>query len=66
MHFYEFLEALARAAEKLSLVAPMEFNPRKKEESSPNLDDRRLLPLETKLEGLLLIIYYRLGEQIKK
>ena len=59
MNFYEFLEALARSAEKLSLV-PMD---RAKEKLS--IEQRRLLPLHFKLEGLLLTIYYRLGETIK-
>jgi hypothetical protein len=60
MNFYEFLEALARTAEKLSLI-PLGL----KSEKTP-LEQRRLLPLHLKIEGLLLAIFFRLGDTIKK
>jgi hypothetical protein len=60
MNFYEFLEALARVAEKISLI-PLSFG----KEKIP-IEQRRLMPLHVKLEGLILFIYYKLGEVIKK
>lgn len=60
MNFYEFLEALARVAEKLSLI-PLSYG----KEKIP-IEQRRLMLLHTKIEGLLLMIYYKLGEVIKK
>lgn len=63
MHFYEFIEGLARAAEKLSLKPLTEFN---KEPPILTIDERRILPLEIKIEGLILAFYYKLSEKIKK
>ena len=60
MNFYEFLEALARVAEKLSLV------PLSQDKEKIPIEQRRLMLLHIKIEGLLLTMYYRLGEVIKK
>ncbi|CAD8064944.1 unnamed protein product [Paramecium sonneborni] len=56
MEFYEFLEALARCAEKLSLIRTNE---------QITIDDRRQQPLFKKLDALIYLIYIRLGEIIK-
>lgn len=63
MHYYEFIEGLARAAEKISLIPLTEF---KKEVPKMTLEERRIQPLEIKLEGLLIWIYYRLAEKMKR
>ena len=63
MNFYEFIEALSRVAEKLSIVVPKGQEP---EKSIPDYETRRQLPLNDKLEGLLMYLYFRLGEQIKQ
>jgi hypothetical protein len=63
MNFYEFIEALARVAEKASIILPKGKHP---EQSVPDFDSRRHLPLHPKLEGLLMHIYFKLGEQIKQ
>jgi hypothetical protein len=60
MSFYEFLEGLARVAEKISIL-PFEdngFSLGKKK----SLEERRMVDLDIKLEGLLLFIYYKLGK----
>lgn len=61
MHFHEFLEGLARVADKLSIHLPKSNQP-----APLKLEERRLLPLHQKLEALLLIIYYRIGDHVKK
>jgi hypothetical protein len=59
MNFYEFLEALGRVAEKVSIVVPKGKIP---EQSIPDFETRRQLPLHNKLEGLLMYLYFKLGE----
>jgi hypothetical protein len=62
MNFYEFIEGLARAAEKVALTVP-------KGPNGTNVGDyqtRRELPLHEKLEGFILYLYFRLGENIKR
>lgn len=54
MEFIEFIEALARIAEKLSPNSP------KYRINNLNGKQRRTLPLYIKFEGLLYILYYRL------
>ncbi|CAD8069790.1 unnamed protein product [Paramecium sonneborni] len=56
MEFYEFLEALARCAEKLSLI---------RTQDQLTIDERRQQPLFKKLDALTYLIYVRLGESIK-
>lgn len=56
MEFYEFLEALARCAEKLSLV---------RHEDHLTIEERRTEPLWKKLDALTLFIYVRAGDTIK-
>jgi len=56
MEFYEFLEALTRCAEKLSLIRTTE---------SYTMEERRAEPLYKKLDALTLFIYLRVGESIK-
>jgi hypothetical protein len=62
MSYYEFLEGLARIAEKASLIPFISNQP----QVQLPLEERRLQPLHYKLEGLLLHIYYRLGKTIKR
>ena len=64
MNFYEFLEAIARVAEKISILPFRNKNSNSR--TKLNLESRRLEPLHLKLEGLLLYIYYKLGKSIKK
>lgn len=64
MNYYEFLEALARSAEKVSIVLP------KKDEkpeavSQLNYEQKILLSLDRKLKGFLMHIYLRLSDKIK-
>ena len=54
MTFIEFLEGIARVAEKVSPSSP------KFSEKNLNQQKRHVLPLFVKLEGLLYIIYHRL------
>ena len=62
MNFYEFLEALARVSEKLSIVVPKGKEP---EKSVPDFETRRHLALHEKFKGLLMHLYFKLGESIK-
>ncbi|CAD8208269.1 unnamed protein product [Paramecium pentaurelia] len=57
MEFYEFIEALCRCAEKLSLIRTKEIM---------NVDERRVEPLHKKIDALFLIIYLRAGDAIKQ
>ena len=56
MEFYEFLEALARCAEKLSIVRSSDHL---------TMEERRNEPLHKKLDALLLMIYFRSADAIK-
>ena len=56
MEFYEFIEALCRCAEKLSLIRSKDYM---------TVDERRIEPLHKKIDALLLIIYLRAGDAIK-
>lgn len=56
MEFYEFIEALCRCAEKLSMIRSKEIM---------NVEERRQEPLHKKLDALFLIIYLRAGDAIK-
>lgn len=62
MNFYEFLEAIARVSEKISFVVPKGLDG----SNISDLQTRRELPLNEKLEGLILFLYYRLGESVRK
>ncbi|CAD8120300.1 unnamed protein product [Paramecium sonneborni] len=57
MEFYEFIEALCRCAEKLSLIRTKDIL---------SIDDRRQEPLHKKIDAFLLLIYLRAGESIKQ
>lgn len=57
MELYEFLESLARCAEKLSLI---------KTEEKMTILERRIEPLYKKLDALTLYLYIKLGESIKQ
>lgn len=57
MEFYEFIEALCRCAEKLSLIRTKEIL---------SIDDRRQEPLHKKIDAFLLLIYLRSGDAIKQ
>ena len=62
MNFYEFCEGIARVAEKISIIIPLGLD-------GSNVVDhvsRRELPLDEKLDGLILYLYFRLGDQIKR
>jgi hypothetical protein len=54
MTFIEFVEGLARVAEKVSPSAPLY------PDKNLNVKKRRILPLFVKLEGLCYYIYYNL------
>ena len=56
MEFYEFIEALCRWAEKLSLMRTKDIL---------SIDDRRQEPLHKKIDACLLLIYLRVGDAIK-
>ncbi|CAD8122767.1 unnamed protein product [Paramecium sonneborni] len=57
MELYEFIEALCRCAEKLSLI---------RTKDTMNVDDRRMEPLHKKIDALFLIIYLRASDAIKQ
>lgn len=56
MELYEFLESLARCAEKLSLI---------RTEEKMTILERRIEPLYKKLDALTLYLYLKLGDSIK-
>jgi hypothetical protein len=60
MSFLEFVEALARVAEKLSPSSPTY------KEKNLNAKKRRVLPLFIKFEGLTFILYQLLKSQFYK
>jgi hypothetical protein len=62
MNFYEFIEAMCRIAEKISLT-PFFSNQSIEKES---FEDRIMQNLHVKIEGLCLFIYYKKGNIIKK
>ena len=62
MNFYEFIEAIARVAEKVSIIVPK--GPY--ENNVPDIEARRLMDLHDKLDGVITYLYFRLGETIKK
>lgn len=66
MNFYEFIEALARCAEKLSLCPISTSKNKIGKINTNNIVERRLLKLEHKFNAFLMLIYFRLGDTIKK
>lgn len=65
MHYFEFLEALARSAEKISMILPT------KDESvntvmSMSYNQKIEKPLNRKLYGLLTHIYFIVADKIKE
>jgi len=62
MNFYEFIEAIARVAEKVSIIVPK--GPYGN--NVPDIEARRLMDLHDKLDGVITYLYFRLGETIKK
>lgn len=56
MNFHEFIEAVARLAEKLSII---------RGDKPIDIEDRRAMPLTPKLDGFLLLIYLLIGNDMK-
>jgi hypothetical protein len=60
MHFLEFVEAIARVAEKISPSSPSH------KVKNLNPQRRRVLPLFVKFEGLVYTLYHLLKQQLFK
>ena len=64
MNFFEFIECLGRIADNISLLPPRGKDPKKS--VLIDLEEKRQWNLCDKLDALILYLYYKLGEQIKK
>lgn len=56
MNFHEFIEAIGRLAEKLSII---------RGDKPLDIEDRRPFDLTSKIDGLLLFLYLIIGNEMK-
>lgn len=56
MNFHEFIEAVCRCAEKLSII---------RGDKPIDVEDRRAFELTPKIDGFLLLIYLLIGNDMK-